>query len=156
MVSRLVIVGWAGWLVALVAAAVARALGGGGMPHVGAGILAAALVAFVHLALLVYLLGMRRVVAATARRPGFEVSWSLRYRRLTGEGLVWAAAGLALVGLVAGTGAPAYTGHSLGAQHGPWFLALALLEPLALLRLGAGLRRSEGLLVELGGALGPE
>lgn len=152
MIRAIVVVGWLGLAILLVAA-----YGGyrvvdeeSAQGHLTISIFAAGALLFVDLCLLVYLLGTQRLVRRAVAELAVAGSWVVERRLLTRRGAVLAALAGAAVGGTFGLGFPTFT-RALE----PWVhhlaAALAVALQTATLVVGAAvLRRGEAQLAALG------
>jgi hypothetical protein len=152
VIRAIVVVGWLGLALLVVAAAFGYAVRDeeSAQRHLVAGMFAAAALLFVDLCLVVYLQGTRRLVRRTVAELGLGGTWARDQRALARRGTaVGLLAALALVGTFA-IGFPTFSGAIAAWKHHALAAAAALLQVIALLVGARVLRRGEDQLAALG------
>ena len=155
MIRAVVVVGWIGLLLLLVAAATGYRIVDepSAQSHLTLALFPTGTLLFADLCVLVYFVATLRIVRRTAAELAMSADWLAERRRLVRSVALWPLLGIAALGLLFGSGFPVCVKSWPTWIHHAAFAAAALLHVVFLLQAGRALRRGEARLAAFGAAV---
>ena len=154
MIKAIVVVGWLGVALLLVAALTGYRVAGEAdtQLHLTLALFPTAALLFADLCLLIYLPATLRLVRRTAAELALPAHWFAEHRRMVIATAIWPAAGAAALIALFGSGYPVFVHTWPRWVHHALFAAVGVLHVVALVRAGRALRQGEARLAAFGAA----